>query len=81
VPWLYGVAGNVAADLHRRRARRSQAEDRLAGRLLLDADDYAWVEELFVGYLAYRDASKIPQCANFVDPSTGDVPAWPPQPR
>jgi RNA polymerase sigma factor (sigma-70 family) len=45
VPWLYGVAGNVAADLHRRRARRSQAEDRLAGRLFLDADDYARVEE------------------------------------
>jgi RNA polymerase sigma factor (sigma-70 family) len=45
VPWLYGVAGNVAADLHRRRARRSQAEDRLAGRLFMEADDYARVEE------------------------------------
>jgi RNA polymerase sigma-70 factor (ECF subfamily) len=45
VSWLYGVAGNIAADLHRRRARRSAAEDRLAGRLLLDADDYARVEE------------------------------------
>jgi hypothetical protein len=36
---------------------------------------------LFVGYLAYSDASKIPPCVNFVDPGTGDVPAWPPQPR
>lgn len=45
VPWLYGVAGNVAADLHRRRVRRCEAEDRVAGRLLLNADDYARVEE------------------------------------
>jgi hypothetical protein len=36
---------------------------------------------LFVGYLAYRDANKIPPCVNFVDPGTGQVPAWPPQPR
>jgi RNA polymerase sigma-70 factor, ECF subfamily len=45
VPWLYGLAGHVAADLHRRRLRRHDAENRLAGRLLLDADDYARVEE------------------------------------
>lgn len=36
---------------------------------------------LFVGYLAYVDANKIPQCVNFVDPGSGDVPLWPPQPR
>jgi RNA polymerase sigma factor (sigma-70 family) len=45
LPWLYGLAGNVAADMHRRRLRRHDAENRLAGRLLLDADDYARVEE------------------------------------
>jgi RNA polymerase sigma-70 factor (ECF subfamily) len=45
LPWLYGLASNVAADLYRHRARRIQAEDRLAGRALLDADDYARVEE------------------------------------
>lgn len=45
LPWLYGLAGNVAADMHRRRLRRHDAETRLAGRLLLDADDYARVEE------------------------------------
>ncbi|HZM78369.1 MAG TPA: hypothetical protein VFC19_21805 [Candidatus Limnocylindrales bacterium] len=36
---------------------------------------------LFVGYLAYIDANKIPQCVNFVDPGTGDFPQWPPTPR
>ncbi|HZM78368.1 MAG TPA: sigma-70 family RNA polymerase sigma factor [Candidatus Limnocylindrales bacterium] len=45
VPWLCGLAGNVAADMHRKRFRRHDAENRLAGRLLLDADDYARVEE------------------------------------
>jgi len=45
VPWLCGLAGNVAADMHRRRFRRHDAENRLAGRLLLDANDYARVEE------------------------------------
>lgn len=45
VPWLYGVAGNVAADRRRRRARRLNAEQRLAGRAFLDADDSARVEE------------------------------------
>lgn len=45
VPWLYGVAANVAADRGRRRMRRVRAEQRLAGRAFLDADDCARVEE------------------------------------
>jgi hypothetical protein len=36
---------------------------------------------LIVGYLAYIDVNKIPQCINFLDPGTGDLPEWPPQPR
>jgi hypothetical protein len=33
---------------------------------------------LVVGYLAYKDVHKIPTCVNFVDPGTGNFPAWPP---
>jgi hypothetical protein len=36
---------------------------------------------LHVGYLAYIDANKIPQCVNFMDPGTGDLEPWPPTPR
>jgi RNA polymerase sigma-70 factor (ECF subfamily) len=45
ITWLYGVAGNVAARMYRREARRAQAERQLAGRAFLDADDHARVEE------------------------------------
>ena len=45
VAWLYGLAGNVAAGMHRRRTRAAVAEQELAGRALLDADDCARVEE------------------------------------
>ena len=45
VDWLYGVAGNIAAGMHRRQARTAKAERELAGRAFLDADDYARVEE------------------------------------
>jgi RNA polymerase sigma-70 factor (ECF subfamily) len=45
VSWLYGLAANVAAGMYRKRAIAVKAEQRLAGRLLLDADDYARVEE------------------------------------
>lgn len=45
LPWLYGLAGNVATGMYRRRSRTIQAEQRLSGRALLDADDYARVEE------------------------------------
>ena len=45
IAWLYGVAGNVAAGMYRRQARTAKAEQQLAGRAFLDADDYARVEE------------------------------------
>jgi RNA polymerase sigma factor (sigma-70 family) len=45
VSWLYGLAGNVAAGMFRQRARSDDARQRLAGRTLLDRDDYARVEE------------------------------------
>lgn len=45
ISWLYGLAGNVAAGTRRRQARLVDAERRVAGRALLDADDYVRVEE------------------------------------
>jgi RNA polymerase sigma factor (sigma-70 family) len=45
VAWLYGVGSNVAAAMYRQQARALRAEQQLRGRALLDADDYARVEE------------------------------------
>jgi RNA polymerase sigma factor (sigma-70 family) len=45
VAWLYGLASNVAGDMYRKRARAARAEQQLAGRAFLDADDCARVEE------------------------------------
>jgi RNA polymerase sigma factor (sigma-70 family) len=45
IDWLYGIAGNVAVGMYRRRARAAEAERQLAGRAFLDADDHARVEE------------------------------------
>jgi RNA polymerase sigma factor (sigma-70 family) len=45
VSWLYGLAANVAVGMYRRRTRATEAEQRVAGRSLLDGDDYARVEE------------------------------------
>lgn len=54
VSWLYGLAGNVAAGMYRQQARLADAEQRLAGRSLLDADDYARVEERIDASAALR---------------------------
>lgn len=43
--WLFGIARNVMVDEQRRAARAQSAENRLAGRRLLDADDIARLEE------------------------------------
>jgi RNA polymerase sigma factor (sigma-70 family) len=43
--WLYGVGSNVAAVMHRQQAHALRAEQQLQGHALLDADDYARVEE------------------------------------
>ena len=45
VGWLYGLGSNVAAAMYRQQARSLRAEQELQGRALLDADDYARVEE------------------------------------
>jgi RNA polymerase sigma factor (sigma-70 family) len=54
--WLYGLAGNVAAGMRRQQQRLTDAEHRLAGRALLDADDYARVEERIDAASALRRA-------------------------
>ena len=54
VSWLYGVGGNVAAGMRRRQARLIDAERRVAGRALLDADDYLRVEERIDAAAALR---------------------------
>jgi RNA polymerase sigma-70 factor (ECF subfamily) len=56
VAWLYGLAGNVAASMRRRQQRLTDAERRLAGRALLDTDDYARVEERIDAAAALRRA-------------------------
>jgi len=56
VAWLYGLAGNVAAGMRRQQQRLTDAEHRLAGRALLDADDYARVEERIDAASALRRA-------------------------
>ena len=53
---LYGLAGNVAAGMRRQQQRLTDAEHRLAGRALLDADDYARVEERIDAASALRRA-------------------------
>ncbi|HEX6684708.1 MAG TPA: sigma-70 family RNA polymerase sigma factor [Candidatus Limnocylindrales bacterium] len=45
VAWLYGLAARVAARMYRKQSMAADAEQRLAGRSLLDADDYARAEE------------------------------------
>ncbi|TCN34457.1 RNA polymerase sigma-70 factor (ECF subfamily) [Kribbella sp. VKM Ac-2500] len=45
VAWLYGLGSNVASAMYRQQARTLRAEQQLQGRALLDADDYARVEE------------------------------------
>ena len=56
VAWLYGLAGNVAAGMRRQQRRSTDAEHRLAGRSLRDADDYARVEERIDAASALRRA-------------------------
>jgi len=53
---VYGLAGNVAAGMRRQQRRSTDAEHRLAGRSLLDADDYARVEERIDAATALRRA-------------------------
>lgn len=45
VPWLFGVAANLMASEARRSRREHEAKARLAGRRILDEDDYVRLEE------------------------------------
>jgi len=56
VAWLYGLAGNVATAMRRQQLRAADAELRLSGRALLDADDYARVEERIDAVATLRQA-------------------------
>jgi RNA polymerase sigma-70 factor, ECF subfamily len=56
VAWLYGLGGNVAIAMFRQRSRAAQAEQRVSGRALLDADDYARVEERIDAAAEFRRA-------------------------
>jgi RNA polymerase sigma factor (sigma-70 family) len=55
VPWLYGLAANVAAAHLRRRYRDVETRRRIAGRALLDADDIGRVEERIDAEAALRE--------------------------
>jgi RNA polymerase sigma factor (sigma-70 family) len=46
LPWILGVAANLAADGRRRQAREAEALRRLAGRRVLDDDDHARLEAM-----------------------------------
>lgn len=45
VAWLFGIARRLVAAEHRRGQRESRATGRLAGRRLVDEDDYARLEQ------------------------------------
>jgi RNA polymerase sigma factor (sigma-70 family) len=45
VGWVYGVAGKVVAGEYRRRTRERQVVQRVAGRRVLGAEDFARIEE------------------------------------
>jgi RNA polymerase sigma factor (sigma-70 family) len=44
LPWILGIAANLCASERRRRAREREALRRLAGRRVLDEDDYGRLE-------------------------------------
>lgn len=44
VSWLYGVGNHVAYAMYRQQSRLRSVEQRIAGRALVDADDYAAIE-------------------------------------
>ncbi len=67
VAWLYGLAGNVATGMYRRQTRQSTAQQQAAGRELLDADDYARVEDRIDAVAALRRAYQAMQHLGEVD--------------
>jgi len=55
VPWLLGVAAKLVADRRRRAAREREALQRLAGRRVLDDDDFLRLEEAIDASRASKD--------------------------
>ena len=53
--WLYGIARNVIAAEFRRSAREQSAERRIAGRRLLDADDFNRLMEKIDAFRQVRE--------------------------
>ncbi len=58
VPWLLGIASHVVSQQRRDQHRRSRIDARIAGRDLLDEDDYLRLEERID---AEREARKVQQ--------------------
>ena len=63
--WLYGIARNVVAGEHRRRAKELRTVERIRGRELLDEDDLAALHERIHRESAarqlYREMSRLPE--------------------
>ena len=55
VAWLFGIAHNVVAGEHRRKAKELRAAARIRGRELVDEDDLAALHELIGGESAGRE--------------------------
>jgi RNA polymerase sigma-70 factor (ECF subfamily) len=66
LPWLYGVAGHVAARMHRQQARERSVTARLAGRELLADDDQARVERRID---AARELRRVYRALHRLDPA------------
>ena len=64
VAWLYGIARNVVAGEHRRKAKELRTAAEIRGRELLDADDLAAIHERIDREAAarrlYRDLAELP---------------------
>lgn len=64
VAWLFGIARNVVADEHRRRAKELRAAARIRGRELLDEDDLAALHERIdresAARALYRELTDLP---------------------
>ena len=54
VAWLFGIARNIVAGEHRRKAKELRAAARIRGRELVDEDDLAALHELIDGEAAGR---------------------------
>jgi RNA polymerase sigma-70 factor (ECF subfamily) len=64
VAWLFGIARNVVADEHRRKAKERHTAARIRGRELVDQDDLAALHEQIDSAAAarglYRDLALLP---------------------